>query len=158
VTLKSYQVKKLQAELAKKLIEIEEKTCGIQHHQKQAEQRIREISIWSDIKKELDDGSFDKDDKDTNQLLSLARRYCVEAFNSINMSRGGGGDISSFNNITAQFRMLVGEVISRGLVNELLVTFGGPGNQIFDFVCVQFGLQVQQTPPVQPTWAAQPQS
>jgi len=114
------------------------------------------INITATIKKELDDGSFDKDNKDTNQLLSLARRYSVESFNAVHMSKGGGGDISSFNNITAQFRMLVNEVISRGLINELLSTFGGPGNQVFDFLCTQFGLQVQQTPPIQPTWAAQP--
>lgn len=141
--LKSFEIKKLTAELNKKNIEIEEKLFGIQHYQIQARERIREIEIWSKIKDEVDDGSFDKDAKDTNQLISISRRYIQEAWNAVHM--GKNSDISSFNNITAQFHSMVKECIARGIFEELMKPWGGPGNPIFDWVCREFGLKVTQT-------------
>jgi hypothetical protein len=138
--LKSFEIKKLNAELSKKQIEIEEKSFGIQHYQIQARERIREIEIWSRVKEELDDGSFDKDAKDTNQLISMSRRYIQEAWNAVNV--GKNSDISSFNNITAQFHTLLKECIQRGLFEEVMRPWGGPGNIIFDWVCREFGIQV----------------
>jgi hypothetical protein len=153
--LKSFEVKKLEAQLAKKNIEIEQKTFGIQHYQIQARERIREIDIWSKIKDELDDGSFDKDNKDSNQLISLARRYIQEAWNAVNLNKNS--DICSFNNITAQFHMMVKECITRGLFETLMQPFGGPGNPIFDWVCSQFGIQIKPVMPDgnMPSWNPQ---
>jgi hypothetical protein len=84
----------------------------------QAKERMREIEIWSKVKKEIDDGSFDKDNKDKNQLVSLTRRYIQEAWNAVH--NGKNGDISSYNNILAQFEMLVKECYSRGIIQEVI--------------------------------------
>jgi hypothetical protein len=141
--LKSFEVKTLNAELNKKRIDMEEKALGIQHHQIQARERIREVEIWSRIKDELDDGSFDKDTKDTNQLISMTRRYIQEAWNAMHV--GKGGDISSYSNITAQFFKLIKECLIRGLFEEVMTPWGGPGNHIFDWVCKECGVQITST-------------
>lgn len=43
--------------------------------------RIREIRLWSDIKAELDDGSFDTEDPNTDQLLTLTTRMGMQILN-----------------------------------------------------------------------------
>jgi hypothetical protein len=43
--------------------------------------RIREIRLWSDIKSELDDGSFDTEDPNTDQLLTLTTRMGMQILN-----------------------------------------------------------------------------
>jgi len=44
----------------------------------QAKDRIRELVMWSEIKAELNDGSFDTENKDTDQLIDLVKRYYNE--------------------------------------------------------------------------------
>lgn len=48
-----------------------------------AKDRIRELKIWSEIKKELDDGSFDNQNFGTDQLNSLIKKldYKSKLFN-----------------------------------------------------------------------------
>lgn len=122
--LKSYEIKRLTAELNKKNIEKEQMSYNVQHMQIQAKERTREVELWSKIKNELYDESFDKDNKDTNQLFSMTRRYIQEAFNA--MIVGKNGDISSYNNIVGQFEMLVKECYIRGILDEALSYFSDP--------------------------------
>ena len=46
--------------------------------QNQAKDRVREIGLWSKIKKEVDDGSFDTSNVNSHQLKSYAQRYLLE--------------------------------------------------------------------------------
>jgi hypothetical protein len=48
-----------------------------------AKDRIRELNLWSEIKKELDDGSFDNQNFGVDQLNSLIKKlnYKVKLFN-----------------------------------------------------------------------------
>jgi len=59
-------------ELKKELIkiDIDEKTFGKANMELTAKDRMREIKLWSQIKKENDDGSFDKQDVNTHQMES----------------------------------------------------------------------------------------
>jgi hypothetical protein len=59
-------------ELKKELIQIDidEKTYFVANMQLVARDRMREIKLWSTLKKEFDDGSFDTKDVNTHQLDS----------------------------------------------------------------------------------------
>ncbi len=120
--LKVYEVKKLHAELTIKEIEKQECAYGLRNMQIQAKERFREIETWSKIKQELDDGSFDKDNKDSSQLISLTKRYIQEAFNVLHMNNTS--DTAGFNNILAQFQSLSKECIARNVFEEVLLYFG----------------------------------
>jgi len=51
-------------------IDIDEKIYGRANMQLTAKDRMREIKLWSQLKKENDDGTFDKTNVDTHQLES----------------------------------------------------------------------------------------
>jgi len=51
-------------------IDIDEKTYGVANMQLVARDRMREIKLWSVLKKEYNDGSFDDKDVNTHQLDS----------------------------------------------------------------------------------------
>ena len=51
-------------------IDIDEKTYGVANMQLVARDRMREIKLWSVLKKEFNDGSFDDKDVNTHQLDS----------------------------------------------------------------------------------------
>ena len=59
-------------ELKKELIQIDidEKTYSKANMELTAKDRMREIRLWSQLKKEVDDGTFDKQDVNTHQLES----------------------------------------------------------------------------------------
>jgi hypothetical protein len=61
-------------ELKKELlqIDIDEKTYAVANMQLVAKDRMREIKLWSTLKKEFDDGSFDTQDVNRHQLDSYA--------------------------------------------------------------------------------------
>ena len=74
VKLKKLQEKLLKEEdsLKKELlqIDIDEKTYSVANMQLVARDRMREIKLWSTLKKEFNDGSFDDKDVNTHQLDS----------------------------------------------------------------------------------------
>ena len=74
VKIKRLQEKLLTEEdsLKKELlqIDIDEKTYSVANMQLVARDRMREIKLWSVLKKEFDDGSFDTKDVNTHQLDS----------------------------------------------------------------------------------------
>jgi len=74
VKLKRLQEKLLKEEdpLKQELlqIDIDEKTYSVANMQLVARDRMREIKLWSVLKKEFDDGSFDTQDVNTHQLDS----------------------------------------------------------------------------------------
>ena len=53
-------------------IDIDEKTYGVANMQLIARDRMREIKLWSTLKKEFNDGSFDDKDVNRHQLDSYA--------------------------------------------------------------------------------------
>ena len=50
-------------------------------HERTAHHRMREIKMWSKLKKEFDDGSFDTKDVNQHQLESYGRQYAIKAQN-----------------------------------------------------------------------------
>ena len=77
------EIKKLQRDVKKekdplekelKQIELEEKLYGKAQMELVAKHRMREVATWSKLKKEFDDGQFDKQDVNTHQAHSYMLR------------------------------------------------------------------------------------
>ena len=77
------EIKKLQRDIKKekdpidkkmKQIELEEKLYGKAQMELVAKHRMREVATWSKLKKEFDDGNFDKKDVNTHQAHSYMLR------------------------------------------------------------------------------------
>jgi hypothetical protein len=68
------KLEKEEDELKRELlqIDIDEKTYGVANSQLVARDRMREIKLWSTLKKEFDDGSFNTKDVNRHQLDSYA--------------------------------------------------------------------------------------
>jgi len=77
------EIEKLQRDIAKekdpldkkmKQIELEEKLYAKAQMELVAKHRMREVATWSKLKKEFDDGNFDKEDVNTHQAHSYMLR------------------------------------------------------------------------------------
>lgn len=68
------QIEEEQDELERELLQIdlEEKLYAKSNMELVAKDRIRELELWSKLKDELDDGSFDTENVNTHQVESLA--------------------------------------------------------------------------------------
>lgn len=76
-------IKKAEEGIGKERLEItrDEHLWALEIMRIEAQHRLREIKIWHKVKLELveaGDGEFDVDNKDTDQLVSLIRRYVQE--------------------------------------------------------------------------------
>ena len=80
----------------------------------QAKERIREISMWSQIMQSLNDGTFDTADKDTDELLGLTIRYCREL-----PAAQRSKDAATSINIVGQAYTLLKECTKRGIDDQL---------------------------------------
>ena len=78
------EIKKLQRDIKKekdplekelKQVELEEKLYGKAQMELVAKHRMREVATWSKLKKEFDDGNFDKRDVNTHQAKSYLLRF-----------------------------------------------------------------------------------
>ena len=65
--------------LTKYQIDLDEARFGKASMEKQAYHRMREIKMWSKLKKEFDDGSFDTKDVNQHQLDSYRKMYTHKA-------------------------------------------------------------------------------
>jgi hypothetical protein len=77
------EIKKLKRDISKindpldrelKQVELEEKLYGKAQMELVAKHRMREVATWSKLKKEFDDGQFDKEDVNTHQAHSYMLR------------------------------------------------------------------------------------
>lgn len=119
-------------------IDLDEAICRLTSIEFIAKDRIRELRLWSQIKKQLDDGSFDTRDVNTHQLMSYAQRFILQAYNAPdNMP------MSEANNLLGQLQTSVKELASRGLLDQVINELP---RHIVDRTLVDTGI-IQQIPP-----------
>lgn len=80
-----------------------------------AKDRIREIRLWSKLKAELDDGTFDTTDVNSHQLVSYTQRFILQASNA-----PADMPVAEANNLKGQLISSVREAEARGLLNEVI--------------------------------------
>jgi hypothetical protein len=105
-----------------------------------AKDRIREIRLWSQIKKDLDNGSFDTKDVNTHQLVSYAQRFILQASNAPRDM-----PVAEANNLKGQLLSSIKELEQRGILDQVLSTL--PQN-VLNKVLIEPGI-LQITPPKQ---------
>ena len=76
---KKITVEKDEYKLTKLEIDLDEARFGKASMEKTAKHRMREIKMWSKLKKEFDDGSFDTQDVNRHQLESYGLQYHEKA-------------------------------------------------------------------------------
>lgn len=86
-----------------------------------AKDRIREIRLWSQIKGELDDGSFDTKDVNTHQLVSYAQRFILQASNAPKDM-----PVAEANNLKGQLVSAVKQLEQRGILPDVLKALPQP--------------------------------
>ena len=76
------------------IIDLEECNFAKKNMEVQAKDRVREIKLWSKIKKEVNDGSFDDKNVNSHQAVSYAKEFINDLTNS-----GGTGSPSERINL-----------------------------------------------------------
>lgn len=122
-------------------IEVDECLFARATMEMESKDRIREIRLWSQIKKELDDGTFDTKDVNTHQLVSYAKRFIFQASNApMDMP------VAEANNLIGQLSTSIRELSERGVLNEVL---DGIPEDVINRVLVDRGIVQKLT--VQPS-------
>lgn len=121
------EIKKLQKkievekdDLEKQLLEIdlEEKLFGKKNMEVASKDRVRELKLWSKIKKELKDGSFDSKDVNNHQLVSYAQRFINQK-----MIAGDSGSPSERQNLDGQLQTTLRQCQKRGILDKVIEPF-----------------------------------
>lgn len=81
-------------------IDIEELNFKKKNQEIASKNRMRELKLWSKIKAELDDGSFDSQDFDSHKMESLLKTSGARIQNMLS-SGGAQGDPNGFANVLA---------------------------------------------------------
>lgn len=97
-----------------------------------ARDRIREVRLWSKIKSELDDGSFNTTDVNAHQLISYAQRFILQASNAPRDM-----PVAEANNLKGQLISSLREAESKGLLHKVVETLPAP---VVDKVLLQTGM------------------
>jgi hypothetical protein len=92
------------------IVDRDELIYTLANMRKEAEERLRELEMWSQIKAGLDE-EFDRDSKDTDQLQALALRYTRELPIAMRSLADTGGAV----NIIGQAMTMRAECQRRGI-------------------------------------------
>jgi hypothetical protein len=80
-----------------------------------AKDRVRELRLWSRIKEELDDGTFDTKNVNSHQLVSYTQRFCNEMSNAPqNMP------VAEANNLIGQLETSLRACHDAGIMDQIL--------------------------------------
>lgn len=135
------QIRRLQAKLSEDIDEFDREDVQIDLDEclfkragmeSVAKDRIREIRLWSKLKQEMDDGSFDTTDVNSHQLVSYTQRFIMQASNAPHDMA-----VAEANNLKGQLISSLREVEARGLLAEVV---SGIPKHVVDRVLVQPGL------------------
>lgn len=88
---KDEKSKKIEGEIIKKQAQIKRIQWHLLEMKKAAHHRVREVTLWEKLKKELNDGSFDPDDQDAILKEGYAKRF-VAQLNAEMMSGNPSGN------------------------------------------------------------------
>lgn len=98
-------------------IDIEECLYKRKSMQLQAKDRMREIKLWSKIKKELDDGSFDIKDPDSHQLCSYTKQFLRQGIGLAMSPNASSGDV---NNLLGKLKTALKSCEEKGVLKEVV--------------------------------------
>lgn len=80
-----------------------------------AKDRARELAMWSKIKAELDDGSFDAENVDAHQLVSYTTQFCLRAAHADQGKMTAG----EMDNLAGQLRSALARCKEIGVLDKV---------------------------------------
>ena len=97
-------------------IDLEEKLFTRVTMKTVASDRLRELEMWSQIKSELDDGSFDTENVNTHQLISYTTQYAIMAANT------GPGPVGhqEMLNMVGQLNSMIDRCTELGVLDDVV--------------------------------------
>lgn len=114
------QMIKAETDLEREELQIDIDECLYKRKltQNQAKDRVREIGLWSKIKSELDDGSFDTTNVNSHQLKSYTQRYLLETMAVVDSK----ADLSHGEavNLFGQTQTMLKACEEAGIFNEVI--------------------------------------
>lgn len=119
-TAPEYKIIKLQAQIDKASIELDEKVFQVKNMQLAARDRVREIKIWSKVKSELEPHlQFGVDNPNGHQSQSYLLRF--HSMVRSNLVTGGfaGSSVGEINNILSQYENLIKDPANAEVVERL---------------------------------------
>ena len=105
-------------DIAEYQIDLEECLYKKKNMEVSGKDRMRELKLWSGIKKDLDDGSFDTQDVNSHQLVSYTQRYLLETFNT--MQTGAVLSGAEAKNLIGQTMTMVKRCEQKGVLPQAL--------------------------------------
>lgn len=99
-------------------IDLEEALYRKLHQEKQSKDRVRELKLWSQIKTELDDGTFNTHDINIDQLTGLTRTFVSET-----MMLTDHTDLDTKRNIMAKMVSAVRRCRELGIYDDVMSVF-----------------------------------
>ncbi len=99
-------------------IDLEEAMFSKKNMELSSKNRLRELEIWSKIKQELDDGSFDTVNVDSHQLVSYTQRYLLEVAAAVQMKANMSN--SEARNLLGQTQTMLKRCEEQGKLGEVV--------------------------------------
>jgi hypothetical protein len=99
-------------------IDLEEKMFAKKNMEIASKDRVRELKLWSKIKGELKDGSFNSNDVNDHQLVSYTQSFIKQK-----MTIGDSGNPSERRNLDGQLISSLKECEKKGLLNKVIEPF-----------------------------------
>lgn len=100
------------------LIDIEESNFKKKNMEIASKDRMREIKLWSKIKKELDDWTFDTKDVNNHQLISLTKSFIIQK-----MVSGDSWSPSERQNLEWLLKTSIDHCIENNCLDKVLIWF-----------------------------------
>ncbi len=97
-------------------IDLEEKEFNSHSMSLAAKDRMRELKLWSSLKQEFDDGTFDTKDVNTHQLVSYGQRFARQ----MSLTDPTSMSPSEYHNLAGQFYSVVNVAKKTGVLDEIL--------------------------------------
>jgi hypothetical protein len=99
-------------------IDLEEALYKKKNMEVAAKDRMRELKLWSKIKNELNDNTFDTENVDTHQLESYTQRYLLETATAVKTNAQMSG--AEARNLLGQTETMLVECDKRGILNKVI--------------------------------------
>ena len=96
-------------------IDLEENLYKKKSMEVASKDRVRELKLWSKIKKELDDGGFDKKDVNNHQLVSYTQRFINQK-----IAAGDSGSPSERQNLDGQLLTALKKCEKEKILDEVI--------------------------------------
>jgi len=143
--MKEIEQAKNDFEKEEKQIDLDEALFSKKNMELAAKDRMREIKLWSKIKKELDNNTFDTHNVNNHQLISYGQRFLKMGLNLKHSPNANTGEV---NNILGQMITTLKVAKDNGVEDEILKALTPNEQQeIINYMKISTGIDLSKNLP-----------